>query len=143
MAAGSVLQDLDFPHIQDSILLSAEEGVEKPSQAIFMQALDLVNSNRNELQPIRPKECLHVGDELEWSVPIQTSTALYQCILNAMNTMQSFIHTATIMELQLLGSTRFSYVARALLERGSRKKLTRTYVTFSALGLSMKFPGGY
>ncbi|KAF5322153.1 hypothetical protein D9619_001896 [Psilocybe cf. subviscida] len=61
----SVLQDLDFPHIQDSILLSAEEGVEKPSQAIFMQALDLVNSNRNELQPIRPKECLHVGDELE------------------------------------------------------------------------------
>lgn len=42
----------------DTVLLSEEEGVEKPSCAIFRRACDRLG--------IEPEETLHVGDELDW-----------------------------------------------------------------------------
>ncbi|KAK0461183.1 HAD-like domain-containing protein [Desarmillaria tabescens] len=59
----SVLKDLGFPNYLDPIILSEEEGIEKPSKEIFIRALDAVNRKTNP--PIKLKECLHVGDELE------------------------------------------------------------------------------
>jgi FMN phosphatase YigB (HAD superfamily) len=67
MLAGTVLQDLDFHPLLDPVVLSEEEGFEKPSPEIFLRAISQV-SEKVESQgrnPIRPEECLHVGDELE------------------------------------------------------------------------------
>ncbi|TFK73991.1 HAD-like protein [Pluteus cervinus] len=63
----SVLEDLGFPSTLAPIILSEEEGVEKPSPEIFMRALQKVNDAnlRTEgFKPIEPRECVHVGDEL-------------------------------------------------------------------------------
>lgn len=64
---GTVLQDLDFPSQLNSIVLSEEEGIEKPSPEIFFRAISQVSEKveRQGGNPIRPEECLHVGDELE------------------------------------------------------------------------------
>ncbi|KAG7439995.1 HAD-like protein [Guyanagaster necrorhizus] len=59
----SVLHDLGFPKYLDPIILSEEEGVEKPSKAIFIRTLEAVNQNTDP--PIELGECLHIGDELE------------------------------------------------------------------------------
>lgn len=50
------------------ILLSEEEGVEKPSREIFIRALERVNAMGSEGPAILPEHCLHVGDELKASV---------------------------------------------------------------------------
>ncbi|KAF9481524.1 hypothetical protein BDN70DRAFT_876167 [Pholiota conissans] len=61
----SVLKDLEFPDCLAPIVLSEEEGIEKPCSEIFMKTLNLVNQDRDlEHKPIRPQESLHVGDEL-------------------------------------------------------------------------------
>ncbi|KAG5731291.1 Haloacid dehalogenase-like hydrolase domain-containing protein 3 [Termitomyces sp. T112] len=60
----SVLRDLEFPVFLDPIILSEEEGVEKPSPEIYRRALAVVNS-RNPQNPVVPAQCLHVGDELD------------------------------------------------------------------------------
>ncbi|KAF8967857.1 HAD-like domain-containing protein [Flammula alnicola] len=61
----AVLKDLEFPDTVDPIVLSEEEGIEKPSREIFMKALELVNRKVDREQGlIHPKQCLHVGDEL-------------------------------------------------------------------------------
>ncbi|KAI9068052.1 HAD hydrolase subfamily IA REG-2-like protein [Trametes sanguinea] len=53
----AVIKDLDLiPHL-DTVLLSEEEGVEKPSCEIFRRACDRMG--------IQPHETVHVGDELE------------------------------------------------------------------------------
>ncbi|KAK0212758.1 HAD-like domain-containing protein [Desarmillaria ectypa] len=59
----SVLKDLGFPKYLDPIVLSEEEGIEKPCKEIFIRALETINRNTNP--PIELRECLHVGDELE------------------------------------------------------------------------------
>lgn len=61
--SGSVIQDLGFPPYLSPIILSEEEGVEKPSQRIFERVLALVNHGG---KPITLADCLHVGDELVW-----------------------------------------------------------------------------
>jgi len=60
-----VLNDLGFPDSLDPVILSEEEGIEKPSGEIFMKTLEVVNQgiDRNK-GPILPNQCLHVGDEL-------------------------------------------------------------------------------
>ncbi|KAG6903017.1 hypothetical protein C0995_007450 [Termitomyces sp. Mi166 len=60
----SVLKDLDFPLHLDPIILSEEEGVEKPSPEFYRRALAVVNTG-NQRNPIIPAQCLHVGDELD------------------------------------------------------------------------------
>lgn len=61
----AVLQDLSFPKEVQPILLSEEEGVEKPSREIFIRALERVNAMGSEKAAILPEHCLHVGDELK------------------------------------------------------------------------------
>ena len=69
ITVGSVLKDLEFPDCLTPIVLSEEEGTEKPCSKIFMKTLNLVNQDRSlEHKPIRPQESLHVGDELVWLV---------------------------------------------------------------------------
>ncbi|KIP01962.1 hypothetical protein PHLGIDRAFT_96511 [Phlebiopsis gigantea 11061_1 CR5-6] len=53
----SVLADLDASSYLDPIVLSEEEGVEKPSLQIFLRAFQRAGMERSEV--------LHVGDELE------------------------------------------------------------------------------
>ncbi|KAF8161176.1 HAD-like domain-containing protein [Crassisporium funariophilum] len=62
----SVLKDLDFPDCLKPIVLSEEEGIEKPSREIFLRALELVNQEGGTSQQpvIRLENCLHIGDEL-------------------------------------------------------------------------------
>jgi len=59
-----VLKDLSFPDSLQPVVLSEEEGIEKPSKKIFMKALDLVNADLSTGSTIQPEECLHIGDEL-------------------------------------------------------------------------------
>ena len=64
-----MLKDLSFPDSLQPIVLSEEEGIEKPSKPIFMKALELVNGDlKTENTIIGPEECLHIGDELIWFV---------------------------------------------------------------------------
>ncbi|KDR75804.1 hypothetical protein GALMADRAFT_503824 [Galerina marginata CBS 339.88] len=61
----AVLEDLGFPIYLNPIVLSEEEGIEKPSPDIFMKALEFVNTDAESSEGnIHPSECLHVGDEL-------------------------------------------------------------------------------
>lgn len=61
---GSVLRDLEFPASLDPIVLSEEEGVEKPSPDLYRRALAVVNA-QNQRNAIVPAQCLHVGDEID------------------------------------------------------------------------------
>jgi FMN phosphatase YigB (HAD superfamily) len=63
-----VLKDLNFPDSLQPIVLSEEEGIEKPSKQIFMKVLELVNGDLKTQSIIQPEECLHIGDELIWFV---------------------------------------------------------------------------
>ena len=63
-----MLKDLSFPDSLQPVVLSEEEGIEKPSKQIFMKALELVNEDLGTESTIRPEECLHIGDELIWFV---------------------------------------------------------------------------
>ena len=63
-----MLQDLNFPDFLQPVVLSEEEGIEKPSKQIFMKALELINGGLKTESIIRPQECLHIGDELIWFV---------------------------------------------------------------------------
>jgi len=62
----SVLRDLEFPAFLHPIVLSEEEGIEKPSPEIFLRALHRVNTEiaLQGGRDIAPAECLHVGDEI-------------------------------------------------------------------------------
>ena len=53
---GSVLADLEVLPLLNPVLLSEEEGVEKPSLAIFRRACERAG--------VQTQEILHVGDEL-------------------------------------------------------------------------------
>ncbi|RDX50118.1 HAD hydrolase subfamily IA REG-2-like protein [Lentinus brumalis] len=53
----AVIEDLDVMPYLDTVLLSEEEGVEKPACAIFQRACERLG--------IKPEETLHVGDELD------------------------------------------------------------------------------
>ncbi|KAF9529407.1 HAD-like domain-containing protein [Crepidotus variabilis] len=60
-----VLQDLGFPPFVGPLVLSEEEGTEKPSIQLFAKALELCNEKFLSTEPqVQPFECLHVGDEL-------------------------------------------------------------------------------
>ncbi|KAF9012411.1 HAD-like domain-containing protein [Cyathus striatus] len=61
------LKDLGFPATLTPVILSEEAGVEKPSMDIFHACLDIVNKDLlpSHESPIKPEECLHVGDELK------------------------------------------------------------------------------
>ncbi|TFK44791.1 HAD-like domain-containing protein [Crucibulum laeve] len=59
-----VLNDLGFPASLNPIIVSEEEGCEKPSRELFMRTLERVNTDIRP--PIKPEEWLHVGDELVW-----------------------------------------------------------------------------
>jgi FMN phosphatase YigB (HAD superfamily) len=61
-----VLKDLGFPEYMVPIILSEEEGVEKPGIDIFHRTLKRVNEMHGS--DIREDECLHIGDELDWCV---------------------------------------------------------------------------
>jgi FMN phosphatase YigB (HAD superfamily) len=54
-----VLQDLEVLQYFDPIVLSEEEGIEKPTREIFARAIARSRSIS------RPDECVHVGDDLE------------------------------------------------------------------------------
>ncbi|KAI0690180.1 HAD hydrolase subfamily IA REG-2-like protein [Cerioporus squamosus] len=53
----AVIEDLEVMPYLDTVLLSEEEGVEKPSCAIFRRACERLG--------IKPEETVHVGDELD------------------------------------------------------------------------------
>ncbi|KAJ4483318.1 HAD-like domain-containing protein [Lentinula aciculospora] len=59
----SVLTDLKLLDHTMPIVLSEEEGIEKPAKEIFLRTVKRVNSIRGER--IRPEQCIHVGDELD------------------------------------------------------------------------------
>lgn len=62
-----MLEDLGFPATLDTVVLSEEEGVEKPAQEIFLRTIGIVNEKVLYGQrPLDPAECLHIGDELIW-----------------------------------------------------------------------------
>ncbi|KZT65942.1 HAD-superfamily hydrolase [Daedalea quercina L-15889] len=52
----AVLDDLDATRHLDTILLSSEEGIEKPAREMFLRACARLG--------IQPSEAVHVGDEL-------------------------------------------------------------------------------
>ena len=58
----AVLRDLDVASYLNPIVLSEEMGVEKPSPEIFLRACREPDSNHM----LKPEECVHVGDELDW-----------------------------------------------------------------------------
>jgi HAD superfamily hydrolase (TIGR01549 family) len=66
-----VMRDLEFPEElfrtdgrgKDLVVISEEEGVEKPDGKIFGIALERVNERY--VAGLGVDECLHVGDELE------------------------------------------------------------------------------
>jgi len=59
------LKDLEFPDTLEPIVLSEEEGVEKPSSEIFLKVLELVNNEHEQHgNRILPSQCVHIGDEL-------------------------------------------------------------------------------
>ncbi|KAF9465007.1 HAD-like domain-containing protein [Collybia nuda] len=62
----TALHDLGFPSWLEPIVLSEEEGIEKPSPEIFRRTIARANLVSKHLGhvPIRPTECLHVGDEI-------------------------------------------------------------------------------
>ena len=57
LAVGAVLADLGVLPLLNPILLSEEEGVEKPSSEIFRRACERAG--------VTTKEIMHVGDELK------------------------------------------------------------------------------
>ncbi|KAK7053366.1 hypothetical protein VNI00_003992 [Paramarasmius palmivorus] len=62
----SVLEDLGFPaYLSDTIVLSEEEGIEKPSGEIYRRVLEQVSRKQSLARPLAPDQCLHVGDELK------------------------------------------------------------------------------
>ena len=67
----------------DTVLLSEEEGVEKPACEIFQRACQRLG--------VEPREALHVGDELEWCV------AVAACSIN--------VHGVVIIRSGFLGPT--------------------------------------
>jgi beta-phosphoglucomutase-like phosphatase (HAD superfamily) len=56
-SAGSVIADLGIASYLDPVILSEEEGIEKPSLQIFLRACQRAGVERDEV--------LHVGDELK------------------------------------------------------------------------------
>lgn len=69
MLAGAVIEDLELiPHL-DVVLLSEEEGVEKPSPEIFRRAYERVGA--------APDQTVHVGDELDRYVHTDTQHSEY------------------------------------------------------------------
>ena len=62
MTAGAVIEDLEIMPYLDAVLLSEEEGVEKPSCEIFRRACERLG--------VKPWETVHVGDELEGCVAL-------------------------------------------------------------------------
>ncbi len=61
------MEDLGFLASLDAVVLSEEEGIEKPAQEIFLRTIGLVNEKVLYGQrPLDPTECLHIGDELIW-----------------------------------------------------------------------------
>jgi len=57
---GQVFDSLELtPHL-DTVVLSEEEGVEKPSKEIFERTLSRLNIS----QSLKLEDTLHVGDEL-------------------------------------------------------------------------------
>jgi HAD superfamily hydrolase (TIGR01549 family) len=66
----AVLRDLGVASYFNPILLSEDTGFEKPSPEIFLRACRESDDSRT---PSKPEECVHVGDELDWSVSYATS----------------------------------------------------------------------
>ncbi|KAK1234238.1 hypothetical protein PQX77_002545 [Marasmius sp. AFHP31] len=66
----AVLQSLSFPLTLSPVLLSEEEGIEKPDKEIFLRSLARVNDaqrskhGKTDWEDIAPHECLHVGDDV-------------------------------------------------------------------------------
>jgi hypothetical protein len=65
----AVLRDLDVASYFNPTLLSEDTGFEKPSPEIFLRACRESDDSRT---PSKPEECVHVGDELDWSVSYAT-----------------------------------------------------------------------
>ena len=53
---GAALDDLGATAYLDAILLSSEEGIEKPAREMFLRACARLG--------VQPSEAVHVGDEL-------------------------------------------------------------------------------
>ncbi|KAF9070649.1 HAD-like protein [Rhodocollybia butyracea] len=58
-----VLKDLEFPDSMVPIVLSEQEGIEKPTPEIFLRTLERVSTLRGER--ITAGQTIHVGDELD------------------------------------------------------------------------------
>jgi hypothetical protein len=63
-----VLKDLKFPESMVPIVLSEQEGIEKPAQEIFLRTLERVSTLRGE--QTTAGQSIHVGDELDEQVLI-------------------------------------------------------------------------
>jgi FMN phosphatase YigB (HAD superfamily) len=64
---GTVLEDLNFPDTLSPVVLSEEEGIEKPSNEFFLKALESLNNSHEQYGGrILPSQCVHIGDELIW-----------------------------------------------------------------------------
>jgi FMN phosphatase YigB (HAD superfamily) len=57
-----VLRDLEVASYLDPVILSEETGVDKPSPVIFLKACRELNGSHT----LKPEQCVHVGDELDW-----------------------------------------------------------------------------
>lgn len=54
------LEDLEALPQLDPVLISGDEGIEKPAAEIFLKACERAG--------VPPEQALHVGDELVWCV---------------------------------------------------------------------------
>ncbi|EIN12034.1 HAD-like protein [Punctularia strigosozonata HHB-11173 SS5] len=69
----SVMESLSLGHLLDPVLVSEQEGVEKPAKDIFLRACARAE--------VRPHEALHVGDELDADFHGATKAGLHALLL--------------------------------------------------------------
>lgn len=81
MFKGSVIADLDLSSYLDIIVISEEEGIEKPDKRIWERTCSYVD--------VHLPEACHIGDELIWSV-----LCLFYINFHRSNEMSSDYHGA-------------------------------------------------
>ena len=72
--SGAVLEDLGVLSLLDPVLLSEEQGVEKPSAEMYRRA--------GERADVTAGEIVHVGDELKaYVLPHEPACAIVKCLV--------------------------------------------------------------
>lgn len=84
-SSGAALDDLGARAYLDAILLSSEEGIEKPAREMFLRACARLG--------VQPSEAVHVGDELPACVA--PSAMILPCDTDSSFLIGAFSHAAT------------------------------------------------